>query len=62
MLICIFFYRYQRAFVDFFEDEVVRQGYDWKKVVNDFLFSGKEPVFNAIVADRMSPAGAQDQD
>jgi hypothetical protein len=45
-------YRYQRAFVDFFEDELVRHGYDWKKVVSDYLFSGFEPMFSSLVADR----------
>ncbi|RAK96192.1 questin oxidase family protein [Aspergillus ibericus CBS 121593] len=46
---------YQRAFVDFFEDELVRQGYDWKSVVNEYLFSGKEPLFNSVVADLGHP-------
>lgn len=43
--------RYQKAFVDFFEDELVRFSYDWKNVVAEYLFTGKEPVFNAIIAD-----------
>jgi hypothetical protein len=47
--------RYQRAFVDYFEDELVRHGYDWKKVVHEYLFSGPEPMFNSIIADRMRP-------
>lgn len=47
-------HRYQKAFVDFFEDELVRFSYDWKQVVAEYLFSGKEPVFNAIMADRKS--------
>jgi hypothetical protein len=38
--------------VDFFEDELVRFGYDWKEVVAEYLFSGEEPVFNSIMADR----------
>ena len=42
--------RYQRAYVDFFEDELVRKGYDWKAVVHQFLFSGKEPLISAITA------------
>uniref|UniRef100_L2GG68 Questin oxidase n=1 Tax=Colletotrichum fructicola (strain Nara gc5) TaxID=1213859 RepID=L2GG68_COLFN len=42
--------RYQRAYVDFFEDELaLRCGYDWKKVVNKFLFEGKEPLVNALI-------------
>ncbi|KAL4918797.1 hypothetical protein BDW62DRAFT_57875 [Aspergillus aurantiobrunneus] len=46
---------YQRAFVDFFEDELVRYGYDWKKVVFNYLFSGKEPLFNALASDLGHP-------
>lgn len=49
-------HRYQKAFVDFFEDELVRFNYDWKQVVAEYLFSGKEPVFNALIADCMSMA------
>ena len=29
---------YQRAWVDFFEDQVVESGYDWKPVVTNYLF------------------------
>ncbi|PWY86831.1 hypothetical protein BO70DRAFT_360541 [Aspergillus heteromorphus CBS 117.55] len=46
---------YQRAFVDFFEDELVHQGYDWKEVVMDYLFSGKEPLFSSIAVDLGHP-------
>ncbi|KAL2829758.1 hypothetical protein BDW59DRAFT_33871 [Aspergillus cavernicola] len=46
---------YQRAFVDFFEDELVRHSYDWKKVVFTYLFSGKEPLFNALTCDLGHP-------
>ncbi|KAJ5152999.1 uncharacterized protein N7482_009477 [Penicillium canariense] len=46
---------YQKAFVDFFEDEMVRLGYDWKQVVAEYLFSGKEPMFNSIMADLGHP-------
>jgi hypothetical protein len=45
--------RYQKAFVDFFEDEMVRLGYDWKQVVAEYLFSGEEPLFNSLMTDRM---------
>ncbi|THC98487.1 hypothetical protein EYZ11_002072 [Aspergillus tanneri] len=47
--------RYQRAYVDFFEDELVRYSYDWKKVVFEYLLSGKEPLFNSLVADLGHP-------
>ncbi|KAI9792491.1 MAG: hypothetical protein M1835_007857 [Candelina submexicana] len=40
--------RYQRAFLDFFEDELVLKGYDWRKVVAEFLFEGKEPLINNV--------------
>ncbi|KAJ5377712.1 uncharacterized protein N7496_005121 [Penicillium cataractarum] len=46
---------YQKAFVDFFEDELVRFGYDWKQVVAEYLFSGEEPVFHSIMADLGHP-------
>ncbi|KAN0110281.1 Protein of unknown function (DUF4243) domain containing protein [Hyaloscypha variabilis] len=43
--------RYQRAFVDFFEDELaLKFGYDWKAVAEEYLFSGKEPLINGVVA------------
>ncbi|KAL6720684.1 hypothetical protein ACLMJK_002609 [Lecanora helva] len=42
--------RYQRAYVDFFEDQLVLHGYDWKKVLNEYLFNGKEPLVNCLIA------------
>lgn len=42
--------RYQRAYVDFFEDQLVLHGYNWKDVLDTFLFEGKEPLFNCLVA------------
>ncbi|KAK7554508.1 hypothetical protein IWX49DRAFT_101185 [Phyllosticta citricarpa] len=41
---------YQRAFVDFFEDQLVQYSYDWKKMLEDFLFAGDEPLINNFVA------------
>jgi hypothetical protein len=47
--------RYQRAFVDFFEDELaLKFGYDWKRVVEEYLFSGKQPLINGLIAGRTS--------
>ncbi|KAI1752535.1 cell cycle checkpoint protein RAD17 [Xylaria castorea] len=41
---------YQRAFVDFFEDALVmRHNYDWKKVVKEYMFGGKEPLVNCLI-------------
>lgn len=48
-------FRYQRAFVDFFEDELVNYGYDWRRVVAEYLFEGKQPLFNSIMAGCMKP-------
>ncbi|KAI9756167.1 MAG: ER membrane complex subunit 3 [Chaenotheca gracillima] len=42
--------RYQRAYVDFFEDELVQYGYDWKKLAEDYLFSGKDPLINNVIS------------
>ncbi|KAL2037690.1 hypothetical protein N7G274_009635 [Stereocaulon virgatum] len=42
--------RYQRAYVDFFEDQLVLHGYNWKAVLETFLFQGKEPLVNCLVA------------
>ena len=42
--------RYQRAFIDFFEDELVENGYDWRKVIDAYLLQGKEPLINNVVA------------
>ncbi len=45
--------RYQRAYVDFFEDQLVLSGYDWRKVLSEYLFTGKEPLINCLIAGRM---------
>ncbi|KAI9778509.1 MAG: hypothetical protein M1839_008039 [Geoglossum umbratile] len=41
--------RYQRAFIDFFEDELVRFGYDWKAVLAEYLLNGHEPLINGLI-------------
>ncbi|KAF2682458.1 hypothetical protein K458DRAFT_59101 [Lentithecium fluviatile CBS 122367] len=41
---------YQRAFVDFFEDQLVSKRYDWKLLLDEFLFEGKQPLINGLVA------------
>lgn len=46
--------RYERAFVDFFEDELVLKGYDWKKVVVDYAFTGENPLGKCLISGRMS--------
>lgn len=48
--------RYQRAFVDFFEDKLVMEfSYDWKKVLNHYLFLGKEPLAHGLIGGRKHP-------
>ncbi|KAI1456002.1 hypothetical protein F4805DRAFT_434286 [Annulohypoxylon moriforme] len=40
---------YQRAYVDFFEDALaLRHNYQWKGVVDEYLYDGKEPLVNAL--------------
>lgn len=46
--------RFQRAYVDFFEDQLVLNGYDWRKVLGEYLFTGKAPLINCMIAGRMS--------
>ncbi|KAJ5930631.1 hypothetical protein N7466_006124, partial [Penicillium verhagenii] len=46
---------YEKAFVDYYEDELVRLNYDWKEVVEEYLFSGDEPIFSSILADLGHP-------
>ncbi|CAG8952191.1 hypothetical protein HYFRA_00000931 [Hymenoscyphus fraxineus] len=42
---------YQRAYVDFFEDELaLKHDYDWKKVAEEYLFQGKTPLINGLIA------------
>ena len=38
--------------MDFFEDELVLNGYDWRKVLVTYLFQGKEPLINNLVSGR----------
>ncbi|OKL57827.1 hypothetical protein UA08_07284 [Talaromyces atroroseus] len=46
---------YERAFLDFFEDNLVDEGYDWKSVVQKFLFSDNQPLFSSITAGLGQP-------
>jgi hypothetical protein len=41
---------YQRAYVDFFEDKLAMDfNYNWKQVVEHFLFSGEQPLFHGLI-------------
>lgn len=44
--------RYQRAYLDFFEDQLVLNGYDWRKVLEEYLLKGKEPLINNLISGR----------
>ncbi|EXJ53864.1 hypothetical protein A1O7_09200 [Cladophialophora yegresii CBS 114405] len=53
---------YQRAWVDFFEDQLVLHGYEWKRVVAKFLFergpkgsATEEPMFSCLTAGLAHP-------
>ncbi|KAI1106993.1 hypothetical protein F4804DRAFT_298984 [Jackrogersella minutella] len=41
--------RYQRAYVDFFEDALaLKHNYQWKGVVEEYLYDGKRPLVNCL--------------
>ncbi|KAK3713519.1 hypothetical protein LTR37_008477 [Vermiconidia calcicola] len=41
---------YQRAYIDFFEDQLVEHNYDWQALLSTYLLQGKEPLINNMVA------------
>lgn len=38
--------------MDFFEDQLVAESYDWKALVREYMFGGKEPLFSSLVSGR----------
>jgi hypothetical protein len=44
--------RYQRAFIDFFEDQLVSTRYHLEELLDEYLFGGKEPLINGLIAGR----------
>lgn len=44
--------RYQRAFIDFFEDQLVSKKYNVEEVLEEFMFKGKEPLINGLISGR----------
>lgn len=41
---------YQRAYVDFFEDALaMRHAYNWKKVIDEYMLGGPEPLVNGLI-------------
>lgn len=52
--------RFTVAFVDFFDEEIKQVGGDWKKVAEQYLYSGPEPLINGYSGGRMfNPLFAQ---
>lgn len=51
--ILITLHRYTAAYVDYFDSEVTQNGGDWKKVVNDHLYSGSQMLLNGFCGGRM---------
>lgn len=46
--------RYQRAYVDFFEDKLAMTfAYDWKQEAEHFLFDGEKPLIHGLIGGRM---------
>lgn len=41
------------AYVDFFDEEVKKAGGDWKKVIEEYLYAGPEPLINGYCGGRM---------
>ncbi|KAJ4987389.1 hypothetical protein SVAN01_07127 [Stagonosporopsis vannaccii] len=46
---------YQRAFVDFFEDQLVFRRYDVKQVLEEYLLGGKHPLINGMISGLAHP-------
>lgn len=36
--------------MDFFEDQLVKYGYDWHELLKEFLLQGKEPLINNLIS------------
>jgi hypothetical protein len=47
--------RYQRAFVDFFEDQLVTRRYDVQLVLEEYLLGGKKPLVNGLISGLAHP-------
>jgi len=41
--------------LDFFEDEVVRSNYDWKRVVQRYVIEGDEPLLSGMISGGSPP-------
>lgn len=44
---------YQKAYVDFFEDMLaLKHNYNWKSVMDEFMFDGDQPMAHCLTAGR----------
>ncbi|PVH99172.1 hypothetical protein DM02DRAFT_594711 [Periconia macrospinosa] len=41
---------YQRSYVYFFEDQLASKNYDWKILMQDYMFDGENPLINGLVS------------
>ncbi|KAH9873475.1 hypothetical protein IAQ61_004098 [Plenodomus lingam] len=46
---------YQRAFIDFFEDQLVNRKYNLSALLDEFLLGGKEPLINTLISGLAHP-------
>ncbi|KAH8722569.1 hypothetical protein GQ44DRAFT_729447 [Phaeosphaeriaceae sp. PMI808] len=46
---------YQRAFLDFFEDQLVSTRYNLQELLDEYLFGGKEPLINGLISGLAHP-------
>ncbi|KAH7069249.1 hypothetical protein FB567DRAFT_565001 [Paraphoma chrysanthemicola] len=46
---------YQRAFVDFFEDQLVLKRYNIQDLLDEYLLGGKEPLINGLISGLAHP-------
>ncbi|KAL5121213.1 hypothetical protein ACEQ8H_000681 [Pleosporales sp. CAS-2024a] len=46
---------YQRAFIDFFEDQLVLTRYNLQELLDEYLFGGKEPLINGMISGLAHP-------
>jgi hypothetical protein len=44
--------RYQRAFIDFFEDQLVARNYSLHELLDEYLLGGKQPLINGLISGR----------
>jgi hypothetical protein len=41
---------HQRNFADFYEDELVARGYDWKQLIEYYLYQGEDSLASQLIS------------